>query len=121
MAAKKATSTKAKKPKAGTRAKKPAKKTTKRASATSRSNGLDRSVDHFRKSLERSVTLSRERLQDVVDDAVKRGRITRGDAEKMLSELVNKGRRQTDSLLKELERLVKQVRKEVSGRGKKRR
>jgi hypothetical protein len=121
MAAKKATSTKAKKPKAGTRAKKPAKKTTaKRAKATSRSNGLDRSVDHFRKSLERSVTLSRDRLQDVVDDAVKRGRITRGDAEKMLSELVNKGRRQTDSLLKELERLVKQVRKEVSGRGKRR-
>ena len=31
-------------------------------------------------------------LQEVVDDAVKRGRMTRGDAEKMLSELVKKGR-----------------------------
>jgi ElaB/YqjD/DUF883 family membrane-anchored ribosome-binding protein len=34
----------------------------------------------------------------------------------MLSELVKKGRRQTDSLLKELERVIKQARKEVSGR-----
>jgi hypothetical protein len=42
--------------------------------------------------------------------------MTRSDAEKMLSELVKKGRRQTDSLLKDLERLVKQARREVGGR-----
>ena len=78
--------------------------------------GLDHSVEQFRESLERSVTLSRDRLQEVVDDAVKRGRMTRGDAEKMISDLVNRGRRQTDSLLKELERLVKQARREVGGR-----
>ena len=42
--------------------------------------------------------------------------VTRGDAEKMLSDLIKRGRRQTDSLLKELERLVKQARKEVHGR-----
>ena len=41
--------------------------------------------------------------------------MTRGDAEKMLSDLVKRGRRQTDSLLKELERLVRQARKEVGG------
>ena len=40
------------------------------------------------------MTLSRDRIQDVVDDAVKRGRMTRSDAEKMLSELVKKGRKQ---------------------------
>ena len=78
--------------------------------------GLDKSVEQFRESLEHSVTLSRDRLQEVVDDAVKRGRITRGDAEKMLSDLVKRGRRQTDTLLKELERLVSQARKEVGGR-----
>jgi hypothetical protein len=44
--------------------------------------------------------------------------MTRGDAEKMLSDLIKRGRRQTDSLLKELERLVKQARKEVGGRAK---
>lgn len=42
--------------------------------------------------------------------------MTRGDAEKMLSDLVKRGRKQTDSLLGELERLVKQARKEVGGR-----
>ena len=59
--------------------------------------GLDKSVEQFRESLEHSVTLSRDRLQEVVDDAVKRGRMTRGDAEKMVSDLVKRGRRQTDS------------------------
>ncbi len=80
------------------------------------SSGLDRSIEHFRQSLERSVTLSRDRLTDVVDDAVKRGRITRGDAEKLLSDLLSRGRKQSDSLLKELERLVSQARREVGGR-----
>jgi hypothetical protein len=42
--------------------------------------------------------------------------MTRGDAEKLLGELVKKGRNQTDALLGELERLVKQARKEVGGR-----
>jgi ElaB/YqjD/DUF883 family membrane-anchored ribosome-binding protein len=42
--------------------------------------------------------------------------MTRSDAEKMLTDLVKKGRRQTDSLLKELERLIKQARREVGGR-----
>ena len=79
--------------------------------SVSRRAGLDKSVEQFRASLERNVTLSRDRLQEVVDDAVKRGRMTRSDAEKMLSDLIKRGRRQTDSLLKELERLVKQARK----------
>jgi hypothetical protein len=33
----------------------------------------------------------------------------------MLSDLIRKGRRQTDSLLKELERLVRQARRGVGG------
>jgi hypothetical protein len=37
--------------------------------------------------------------------------MTRSDAEKMLAELVKKGRKQRDTLLKELERLAKQARK----------
>lgn len=77
--------------------------------------GLDKSIEHFRDSLEHSITLSRDRLQDVVDDAVHRGRMTRGDAEKMVTDILSKGRRQTDSLLGELERVIKQVRKEVRG------
>ena len=42
--------------------------------------------------------------------------MTRSDAEKMLGDLVKKGRKQTDALLGELERLVRQARKEVGGR-----
>jgi hypothetical protein len=42
--------------------------------------------------------------------------MTRGDANQLVSDLVNRGRRQTDSLLKELERLARQARKDVGGR-----
>ena len=126
MAANKQSSGKAKKkPKAGTKqastrkpaAKKSQAKAPKKPSGggNGRATGLDKSVEHFRESLERSVTLSLDRLQEVVDDAVKRGRLTRDDAEKLASDLVKRGRRQTDSLLKELEKLVKQARKEVGG------
>ena len=97
-------------------AKRAAKKSTPKRASSKATSGLDKSVAQFRESLEQSVTLSRDRLQEVVDDAVKRGRMTRGDAEKMLSDLVKRGRKQTDSLLGELERLVKQARKEVGGR-----
>src|SRR6476659_4767026 len=57
---------------------------------TARTTGLDKSVEEFRANLERNVTLSRDRLQEVVDDAVKRGRMTRGDAEKMLSDMIKR-------------------------------
>lgn len=74
--------------------------------------GLEQSIESFRASLERSVTVSRDRLQEVVDDAVQRGRMTRRDAEVMVSELLDKGRRQRDGLLEELERLGKQLGKQ---------
>ena len=72
-------------------------------------SGLDQSIDIFRASLERTVTVSRDRLQEVLDDAVDRGRMTRRDAEAVLSELIDKGRRQRDQLLDELERLGKHL------------
>jgi polyhydroxyalkanoate synthesis regulator phasin len=78
--------------------------------------GLDKSIENFRSSLERSLTLSRDRLQEVVDDAVKRGRLQRRDAEKMVSDLVSRGRRQTSSMLQDLERVAAQARKELQGR-----
>jgi polyhydroxyalkanoate synthesis regulator phasin len=75
--------------------------------------GLDKSIAQLRESLEHSVTLSRERIQEVVDDAVKRGRMTHGDAEKMIGELFKRGRKQTDALLSELEKLVRQARRKL--------
>ena len=109
--AKKATAKKPAAKKAKAKAAKPsARKPAARGGATT---GLDKSVEQFRESLERSVTLSRDRLQEVVDDAVKRGRMTHGDAEKMIGELLKRGRKQTDTLLSELEKLVRQARRKL--------
>jgi hypothetical protein len=97
-------------------AKSPA-KAPKRSAAKSRSSrptvGLDKSIAQFRDSLEHSVTLSRDRIHEVVDDAVKRGRMTSGDAEKMVGELVKRGRKQTDTLLSELEKLARAARRKL--------
>jgi polyhydroxyalkanoate synthesis regulator phasin len=76
----------------------------------------DKSVEAFRNALERSLVLSRERLQEAVDDAVKRGRMTRGDANELVSNLVTRGRQQTDDLMKELERLLERARTDVESR-----
>jgi polyhydroxyalkanoate synthesis regulator phasin len=84
-----------------------------RAATSSRS---DKSVQQFRDALERSVVVPRERIQEVLDDAVKRGRMTRSDANEMISKLVSRGRKQTDAMLRDLERLLDQARREVGGR-----
>jgi polyhydroxyalkanoate synthesis regulator phasin len=76
----------------------------------------DKSVQQFRDALERSVTLSRERLQEVVDEAVARGRMTRGDANELVSKLVSRGRRYSDDLIRDLEKLIEQARREVDTR-----
>jgi polyhydroxyalkanoate synthesis regulator phasin len=52
----------------------------------------------------------------VLDDAVKRGRMTRSDANELVSKLVSRGRKQTDALLRDLERMLDQARKEVDAR-----
>jgi polyhydroxyalkanoate synthesis regulator phasin len=83
----------------------------------------DKSVQAFREALESSrgalesnLTLSRERIQEVLDDAVERGRMTRGDANEMLSKLVDRGRKATDELMNEIERLLDQARREIDSR-----
>jgi polyhydroxyalkanoate synthesis regulator phasin len=70
------------------------------------------SADSVREQMRRllnpadAVVLTRDRLQEVLDDAVDRGRMTRDDATQLLTALVSRGRRQTDDLLRELEALV---------------
>jgi polyhydroxyalkanoate synthesis regulator phasin len=93
---------------------------------TEEGSRAEQSVQAFRDALEKSVTISRDRLQEVLDDAVRRGRMTRGDAEEMVSRLVTRGRDQADDLLSQLERLLAQVREvpdrarqEVGGRAQK--
>lgn len=93
-------------------------KTSPQQASTRAADRADKSVEEFREALERSVTLSRERIQEVVDDAVKRGRMTRTDANQLVSKLVSRGRKQSQDLLKELERTLTEVRQGVEGRAK---
>jgi polyhydroxyalkanoate synthesis regulator phasin len=60
----------------------------------------------LRERLLTSVTLTTERLQDAVDDAVRRGRMTRKDAEELLATLLSAGRSQTEQLLADLEQVL---------------
>ncbi|HEY2438480.1 MAG TPA: hypothetical protein VGH93_14960 [Solirubrobacteraceae bacterium] len=50
--------------------------------------------------------LTRDRIQETLDEAAGRGRLTRSDANDLVSELVRKGRQQTDDLLTDFEQLV---------------
>jgi hypothetical protein len=111
-APKKAAAKSASKPKQAP-AKSAAAKGTAKAKRAQRAPGLDIGIAQLRESLEHSVTLSRERIQEVVDDAVKRGRMTHGDAEKMIGELLKRGRKQTDAILSELEGLLRQARRKL--------
>ncbi len=60
----------------------------------------------LRDLLSRGVVISSDRLQETVDEAVRRGRMTRDDAEDLVANLVQIGRRQTQDTLAELESLV---------------
>ena len=63
-------------------------------------------LDAVRELLARSLMLPSDRLRETLDDAVKRGRITRDDAEELIDRLVALGRAQTDDTLARLERIV---------------
>lgn len=52
------------------------------------------------------VMLTRDRIQDTLDDFAERGRVTRDDANELVAELLRRGREQTEDILSELERLV---------------
>jgi polyhydroxyalkanoate synthesis regulator phasin len=52
------------------------------------------------------VVLSRERIAEALEEAVEQGRLTRSDAERLVGELVQRGRQQTDELLSDLDRTL---------------
>ncbi len=59
------------------------------------------------------VVLTRDRIQEVLDDAAERGRVTRTDANELVGELVNRGVQQTDQLLSDVERLFGKGRQQL--------
>lgn len=60
----------------------------------------------LRRSLARSVTETAERVQETIEDAVRRGRMTRKDAQELAGAIVAASRRQTDEIRQELEALL---------------
>jgi polyhydroxyalkanoate synthesis regulator phasin len=52
------------------------------------------------------VMLTRERIEDALNDAVSRGRVTADDAQDLVTTLIERGRRQTNDVLGDLEDLV---------------
>ena len=51
-----------------------------------------------------ALVLTRERIQEVLDDAVERGRMTRDDARDLLAELVRRGTAPADRVIREVGR-----------------
>ncbi len=63
------------------------------------------------------VLLTRERIQAVLDESVERGRMTRTDATELASALFERGRRQTEDLLSDLEQLLGRSREHLDEAG----
>lgn len=82
--------------------------------ATPAPDELMATLGALRERLVSSITLTSDRLQEAVDDAVRRGRMTRKDAEELLSTLLTAGRAQTEAILADVEQLIGRGR----GRGK---
>jgi hypothetical protein len=61
------------------------------------------------------VVLSRDLLKEVFEDAVRRGRMTRGDAETLMRTLISRGRKQTEGVLAELEDVATRLRRSPPG------
>jgi len=64
------------------------------------------------------VVLTRERIQDTLDEAAERGRLTRTDANELVSELVKRGRQQTDELVSDVDRMVGRGRDQLESASK---
>ena len=80
-----------------------------RATRSSGANGLANLVEQLTNRVLKPldlVMISRDRIQDTLDEAAERGRLTRSDANELVSELVRRGREQTDSVLADIERLL---------------
>src|SRR5436190_11144020 len=72
-----------------------------------------KSVAEFRQALNKNlirpfelVMLSRDRIEDAMDEVVRRGRMTRDDATQLAQALFTLGRQQTEDVMRDLEQLL---------------
>ncbi len=83
-------------------------------SVAARDEALRANLAALRDLLAGGVVLTAQRLQETVDDAVTRGRITRRDAEELAGGLVSSGRQQTADLLADIEQLLDRGRSDLT-------
>ena len=79
------------------------KKSQARTPTTQRDDDTTSTLTAIRELVSKSLMLPSDRLRDTLDDAVKRGRITRADAEELIERLMALGRQQSDDALSRLE------------------
>jgi polyhydroxyalkanoate synthesis regulator phasin len=84
--------------------------------ATGGDDAVRQNLQAVRDLLSEGVVLTAQRIQEALDDAVQRGRMTRRDAEDLAKGLVDAGRRQTQDLLADVEQLLGRSRTEVVSR-----
>src|SRR3954467_6504294 len=81
-------------------------KTARRTTPKRDDENVARGLTALRDVLARAVMLPSERVREAMDDAVRRGRMTRDDAEELASSLISLGRRQAEDVLADLEQLL---------------
>jgi polyhydroxyalkanoate synthesis regulator phasin len=85
-----------------------------------REDQLHAAAASLRDLLSKGVVITADRLQETVDEAVRLGRMTREDAEELVRNLVEIGRRQTQDTLAEVESILgnsaKETRRQVRAR-----
>jgi polyhydroxyalkanoate synthesis regulator phasin len=95
-----------------------------RAAGGARRAGIEaKTVAEFRDALRKNlirpfdiVLLSRDRIEEVLGEAVDRGRVTADDAQSLANRLLQRGRKQTNDVLKDLEQLMGRGRDRIEGR-----
>ena len=106
------------------KSRKAASSTAKTAARGARRTGVEaKTVAEFREALRKNlikpmemVLISRDRIEEVLGEAVDQGRVTARDAQRITSGLVKRGQRQTTDVLKDLEKLLDRGRGEIGGR-----
>lgn len=89
-----------------------------KSDAAEQHEGSTRGLSNVRDLLARGAMIPVERLQEALDDAVQRGRMTSDDAEALLQSLVAAGRRQTDDLRSDVEQLIERSRDVATDAGR---
>jgi polyhydroxyalkanoate synthesis regulator phasin len=79
-----------------------------------RDEALRANLVQLRELLAGGVMLTAQRVQEAMDDAVRRGKMTRRDAEELARGLVDTGRRQSFDLLAEIEQLLGRSRTDLT-------